>query len=152
MPQPVRLRDELGKGLEMGRQKTLTLYAPNNGVNEVTGVVAVPKYRYNITRITVYSGVAVGSGTNTLDIQKDPGTPANLVAQFDPDTIVAQAAPAVQTLIPAACRDIPGGTPITAAMVTDNGSASATPDVSITVHWEPALLGYDGEFLPTTYE
>jgi hypothetical protein len=145
----VTIRQELGKGMEVARQYSATgidLAASTQYV-----MICCPKFRYNVDRLEFQSIVAVAAGANTVDILKDTGTPAAVMAQFDPDTIVAGAAP-VEKAVLAAGKGVPAGTPLYMKLVCAAGSAGDPPDVSVIAHISPDIRGYDGELTVGTYE
>jgi hypothetical protein len=253
----LRIRSEVGKGLEINRHAVAAFQCVNNGANAMTKAVCKPRTRFDIARVEVYSAVALVAGVNLLDVcvglpgvaaslvaaadpnaivvagyatiaaQPDiprrvqitlvdnagvdlvvtttvvgrdadgapltevivnaaPGTGSTLgvqrfreilsvvividagagdavdtlavdtvdegvIAQFNPDTIVAGAAPTAQTLTSAACN-IPAGAPVWARLVTDNGAVAAPPDIGVAVHWQPYMGAYDGETAYGGYE
>jgi hypothetical protein len=145
----VTIRQELGKGMEVARQFCAT------GVERAAStqylLLCCPKFRYNVDKLEFYSSVATANGANTLDVFKDDGTPAEVMTQFDPDTIVAGAAPVSGTII-AAGRGIPAGTPLYMKLVSAGGSAGNPPDVTCIAHISPDIRGYDGDLTVGTYE
>lgn len=145
----VTIRQELGKGMQVGRQDTVHFIDPAGTTRYA--VACVPRVPYNVTKLEFYSGVKVAAGANTVDVYKDTGSLVEIMAQFDPDTLTAGAAPTEKTVLGAG-KNIPKDTPIVVKFVAAAGSATSPPDLSVTVHWEPALTTYGGEVPYGTYE
>jgi hypothetical protein len=147
----VTIRQELGKGMEVARQFAATILGRVNSSTQYA-LLCCPKFDYNVDCIEAYSAVAVGGATNTLDVFKDTGSPVAIMTQFDPDTIVAGAAP-VEKPVLATGKSIPAGTPLYMKLVIGAvGSATAPPDVNVVVHVSPDIKGYDSELSVGTYE
>jgi len=101
-----------------------------------------------ILLVTIVIGAGAGDAADTLALATvDEG----VIAQFNPDTIVAGAAPVSQTLTGAA-YNIPANAPVWARLVTDNGAVAAPPDIGVAVHWQSYMGAYDGETAYGGYE
>jgi hypothetical protein len=86
----LRIRTEVGKGLEMDRCGVAAFVCGNNGVNDLYKLVARPRVRFDISKVEVYSVVKVAAGTNTLGVYIGASGDADLVvASDDPNAIVA---------------------------------------------------------------
>jgi hypothetical protein len=135
--------------MEVARQYAATCV--ERAASTQYALLCIPKFNYNIDKIECYSAVATAAGANTLDVLKDESAPAAVMTQFDPDTIVAGAAP-VEKAVLAAGKSIPAGTPLYMKLVSAAGSAGNPPDVTVVVHISPDIKGYDSEIPVGTYE
>lgn len=135
--------------MEVARQYAATGLARAQSTQYV--LICCPRFRYNVDKLEFYSMVAVAIGANTVDIVKDESAPVVIMTQFDPDTIVAAAAPVEKTVL-AAGRSIAANTPLYMKLVTAAGSAADPPDVSVVAHISPDIRGYDGDLTVGTYE
>jgi len=145
----VTIRQELGKGMEVARQYSATGIDPAGSTQYI--LICVPKFRYNVDKLEFYSAVAIAVGANFVDIYKDEAAPVEIMTQFDPDTVVAGAAPLEKTVL-AAGKGVLAGTPLYMKLVCAGGNAAAPPDLSVVVHISPDIKGYDGELTVGTYE
>ena len=114
------------------------------GTGATTGIKRFKEVRSVV--LVISAGAADALDTFSLDTVDE-----GVIAQINPDTLTAGAAPAVQALLGAA-YDIPANTPVWVQLVTDNGSALAPPDLGVVVHWQPYMGGYDGEVVYGGYE
>jgi hypothetical protein len=84
----LRIRTEVGKGLEMDRHAVAAFQCVTAGAITLTKAVCRPRTRFDVARVEVYSAVKVAVGTNLLDVCVGlPGGTA-LVAADDPNAIV----------------------------------------------------------------
>jgi hypothetical protein len=85
----LRIRTEVGKGLEIDRCGVASFACGNNGANVHSKVVCVPRIHFAIAKVEVYSVVKVAAGTNTLDVGIGKrGDDDLVVTAADPNAVV----------------------------------------------------------------
>lgn len=130
-----RIRDLLGKGAEELPEETVVFSGLVTGGLTQFRTVGPFEVDLDVVEVACTSGAVFPAATATLDVFN--GTVAAnkpIIAQFDPDTLVAQV-PTVKAVT--GNRRVTAGTPVTVRVVTDTTSPLA--DVAVKVRLERVL-------------
>jgi hypothetical protein len=120
----LRIRTEVGKGLEIDRCGVAAFACVTNGANVQSKVVCVPRVHFAVAKVEVYSAVKVAAGTNTLDVGIGKlGDHDLVVASADPNAVVVAGFATI-----AAQPDIPRRMKMT---LTDNAGADLVVTATI---------------------
>ena len=130
-----RIRDELGKGMELLRTMEASLNFQTAGGQTVYAVAGVLPLAGDVVKVSFVSEVLVAAGVNTADLLADG---VAIVTQFDPADDLTAGVVLEKTVL-ATGKGLAAGTRITLKVVTAAGSAADPPDVNVIVWWVAKL-------------